>query len=155
MERKSTGPEKALQKIKHYCAYQERSHYETREKLYSLGLYKNQVELIMSTLVEEKYLNEERFAIAYAGGKFRMNKWGRLKINYALSQKKVSSYCIKQGLASIDEKAYEQSIIDLAAAKSRSLSSEKNEGVKRKKIIQTLLQKGYEFDIISRVIKNI
>lgn len=76
MERKSFVPAKALVKIKHYCAYQERSHYETREKLYSLGLYKSQVERIMSALIEENYLNEERFSIAYAVGKFRINKWG-------------------------------------------------------------------------------
>ncbi|HMJ46088.1 MAG TPA: regulatory protein RecX [Ferruginibacter sp.] len=149
------GIEKAFQKIRHYCAYQERSHFETKEKLYSLGLFKNQVEQIMATLVEENYLNEERFAIAYAGGKFRMKKWGRLKIRFALGQKRVSSYCIKKALSSIDEAAYEKTVIGLAKAKSRSLIKEKNEGVKRNKIIQYLLQKGYEYAIIQEVIKNV
>ena len=152
---KNPGIEKAIQKIRHYCAYQERSHFETREKLYSLGLYKNQVEQIMANLVEENYLNEERFAIAYAGGKFRMKKWGRLKISHALAQKKVSSYCIKTALSGIDEAEYEKTISDLAKAKYRALKNEKNEAVKTKKIIQYLLQKGYEYAAISGIIKNI
>ena len=149
------GSEKALQKIRHYCAYQERSHSETRDKLYSLGLYKNQVEEILATLIEENYLNEERFAIAYAGGKFRMKQWGKIKIVHGLAQKKVSSYCIKQALASIDEVAYKRVLVKLAKEKWRSLKSETNEGVKKKKVIQFLLQKGFEYEIISGVIENI
>ncbi|HEV8079593.1 MAG TPA: hypothetical protein VGP43_02700 [Chitinophagaceae bacterium] len=75
--------EQALPKIKLYCAYQERCHKEVKEKLYSLGLYKKDVEQLISQMIEENYLNEERFAIQYAGGKFRMNKWGRIKIKHA------------------------------------------------------------------------
>ena len=85
----------ALKKIKHYCAYQERCHSEVKEKLYSFGLYKQQVENILSKLIEDNYLNEERFAIAFAGGKFRMKHWGRKKIEYELRQKQVSTFCIK------------------------------------------------------------
>src|SRR6187401_2447386 len=98
MQQKNIGTEKALQKIKHYCAYQERSHYEVKEKLYSFGLYKNEVELLLSQLVEENYLNEERYAIAFAGGKFRIKQWGRVKIKYELKQKQVSEYSIKKAL---------------------------------------------------------
>ena len=72
MERKNIGTEKALQKIKHFCSYQERSHQEVKEKLYSFGLYKADVELLLSQMIEENYLNEERFAIAFAGGRFRI-----------------------------------------------------------------------------------
>ena len=68
--------EQAWQKIKHYCAYQERSHYEAKQKLYSFGLYSNEVEDLLSRLIEEDYLNEERFAEQFAGGKFRMKQWG-------------------------------------------------------------------------------
>src|ERR1700709_658618 len=87
--------EQALQKARHYCGYQERCHSEVKEKLYSLGLHKQQVEECLSQLIEENYLNEERFAQQFAGGKFRMKQWGRVKIKYELKQKQVSEYCIK------------------------------------------------------------
>ena len=79
--------EQALQKLRHYCAYQERCHAEVKEKLYSFGLRKQMVEESIAQLIEEDYLNEERFAIQFAGGKFRMKQWGRVKIKHELKQK--------------------------------------------------------------------
>src|SRR5690606_26754360 len=96
--KKQLTPEQALQKLKHYCAYQERSHSEVVEKLYSLGVWKREHDAIIASLIEEGYLNEERFAIAFAGGKFRMKKWGRTKIKYELKQRQVSEYSIKKAL---------------------------------------------------------
>ncbi len=90
---------KAKQKIAHYCAYQERCQQEVRSKLYQYGLYKNQVEETLAWLITEGYLNEERFAKTFAGGKFRVKKWGKLKIEQALKQKQLSSYCIRKGMA--------------------------------------------------------
>jgi len=87
-------PQQALPKAKNYCAYQERCHSEVKDKLYGFGLNKNETEQIISTLIEENYLNEERFAISFAGGHFRIKNWGRIKIKIALKQKKVSDYCI-------------------------------------------------------------
>ena len=84
--RKQLSKEQALQKLKHYCGYQDRSHSEVKEKLYSLGVWKKDHDEIMAALIEENYLNEERFALAFAGGKFRMKKWGRVKIKYELKQ---------------------------------------------------------------------
>src|SRR3954468_25072028 len=99
-----------LNKIRKYCAYQERSQQEVRDKLYALGLHRREVEQIISQLVTENYLNEERFAIAYAGGKFRMKQWGRNKIKAALQQKKVSDYCIRKALNEINEKDYRKAL---------------------------------------------
>ena len=79
-------PGQALPKIKQYCAYQERSHSEIKDKLYGFGLRKNEVEEILATLIEENYCNEERFAEQFAGGKFRMKQWGRIKIRRALQE---------------------------------------------------------------------
>ncbi|HZZ74805.1 MAG TPA: RecX family transcriptional regulator, partial [Puia sp.] len=76
------SPEKALQKLKHFCGYQERSHTEVKQKLNSLGLSGKEAEELISRLIEEEYLNEERFAIAYASGKSRNNGWGRIKIKH-------------------------------------------------------------------------
>lgn len=145
------GPEKALQKIRQFCAYQERNHREVKEKLYSFGLYKEQVEDLISKLIEDNFLNEERYAIAYAGGKFRMKDWGKNKIKYGLKQQQVSDYCIKKALKTIDIDEYEQKIKKLFAAKEKSLKSEKNIFIKRKKIQQYLMQKGYESSLINEL----
>jgi regulatory protein len=155
MQVKNIGTEKAWQKIKHYCAYQERSHAETRDKLYKFGLYKPEVETLLTQLIEENYLNEERFAIAFAGGHFRSKQWGRVKIKYALSQKKVSAYCIKKALAYIDEGEYEQCLQKLAAAKLAILKAEKNIFIKKTKLQNYLLQKGYENNLVASVVSKL
>ena len=82
--------EVTLQKAKHYCKYQERSHQEVRNKLYALGLCKADVEELLSNLISEHYLDEERFALQYVSGKFRIKKWGRIKIREGLKLKQVS-----------------------------------------------------------------
>ncbi len=146
--------DKALQKAKHFCGYQERSHNEVKEKLYGFGLYKNDVEELLSLLIEENYLNEERYAIAFAGGKFRMKQWGRVKIRYELQQKKVSAYCIKKALASIEEADYEKTLQKLASAKILVLKSEKNVFVKKTKLRNYLLQKGFEPSLIMGLIQE-
>ena len=151
---RTTG-EKALQKIKHYCGYQERSHAEVKEKLYSFGLWKNEVETLISQLIEENYLNEERFAIMFAGGKFRMKQWGRVKIRYELKQKQVSEYCIRKALKEIDEPAYLQTLQKLARQKLTTLKSEKNIFIKKRKLHDFLMQRGFESNLISDMIKQL
>lgn len=146
--------EQALQKIKHYCAYQERCHKEVKEKLYELGMHRKDVDELISTLIEENYLNEERFAIQYAGGKFRMNNWGKIKIKYALKQKQVSEYCIKKALGQIDNDAYMKTLEKLVTEKKRTLKGETNKFVIFRKIQDYLLQKGFEPDLIKEAIEN-
>lgn len=94
--------------------------------MFSFGLYKTEVETLIVQLIEENYLNEERFAIAYAGGKFRIKLWGRQKIKYALKQKQVSDYCIKKALMAIDNDEYLNASKKLAAEKLATLKTEKN-----------------------------
>jgi regulatory protein len=146
--KKYNTKEQALQKLKHYCGYQERCHKDVKEKLYSLGLWKKDVEEIISQLIEENYLNEERFAILFAGGHFRQKKWGRVKIKYELKQKQVSDYCIKKAMKDIDEEEYQKTFNKLAAEKLKTLKSEKNIFIRKKKIQDFLLQKGYEHEMI-------
>ena len=97
-----------LNKLRHYCAYQERCHEEVRTKLLSLKVYGDGLEEIINQLISEDFLNEERFAKAYAGGKFRMKKWGRGKIIQGLKARKISDYCIKQGMSEIPEEDYQK-----------------------------------------------
>ena len=97
MKKVRIGKEQAIQRIRHYCAYQERAQQEVRDKLYELGMTMDEVEEIMSDLIAENFLNEERFATQFAGGHFRIKGWGRVKIQHALQQKRVSKYNIKLG----------------------------------------------------------
>jgi len=143
------GTERALQKIKHYCGYQERSHAEVRQKLYGFGLRKHEVETLLSQVIEEDYLNEERYAMAFAGGKFRIKQWGKVKIEHALKQKGVSSYSLKKAMAAIPEADYSATFKKLYRIKKQSLSAEKNIFVKRTKLRNYLLQKGFEYFLVT------
>ncbi len=145
----------ALQKAKHYCAYQERCHSEVRDKLYSFGLHRNEVEPLLTQLIEEDFLNEERFAIAYAGGKFRLKNWGKEKIKYALKQKQVSDYCIHKALVAINNTDYNKTFNSLADKKLATLKSEKNIFIKKKKIKDYLQQKGFELKLINDHLKKL
>jgi len=152
MNEQKLTPNQAVPKIKQYCAYQERCHSEVKDKLHSHGLHKNDVEEIISKLIEDNYLNEERFAIHFAGGKFRIKQWGRVKIKYELKQKQVSEYCIKKALNEIDEEDYFITLQKLADTKLQSLKSEKNIFIKRKKLQDHLRLKGFEGDLVNQVV---
>ena len=152
--KKHLSKEQALQKLKHYCAYQERCHSEVKAKLYQLGVWKQEHDEIISTLIEENYLNEERFAMAFARGRFRMKQWGRVKIKYELKQKQVSDYCIKKGLKEIDEADYEKTLQKLAREKWSAVKSEQNIFIKLRKTQDYLLQKGYEYDLVKQVLQS-
>ena len=151
MNRQYYSKEEALQKAKQYCAYQERCHSEVKDKLYSFGMNKKEVDELLSELISENYLNEERFAILYAGGKFRIKHWGKVKIKYSLKQKQVSEYCIKKALAGIDEKDYAKTVQKLFDQKLKTLKAEKNIFIKKRKLQDHLMQKGFETSIVSKL----
>ena len=148
--KKQLTPGQALQKLRHYCAYQERCHSEVKEKLYSLGAGKKDRDGIIATLIEEGYLDEERFALAFAGGKFRIKQWGRVKIKYELKQKRVSDYSINKALKQINEKEYIAVLKKLAEDKYASLKNEQPL-MRKKKTMDYLLQKGFEGEMVRGV----
>ncbi len=154
MYKKHLTKEQAIQKLKQYCAYQERSHNEVKEKLYNLGVWKSEHDEIIATLIEENYLNEERFAIAFAGGKFRIKHWGRTRIRYELKQKQVSEYLIKKALKQIEDGPYLDTLRALAEKRYASLKGEQYL-VRKKKTIDHLLAKGYEIDIVNKVVAEL
>jgi len=154
VRRQQLSLEQALQKARHYCAYQERCHSEVKEKLYGFGLRRQEVEEALSRLIEENYLNEERFAIQFAGGRFRMKQWGRIRIRYELKQKQVGDYCIKKALASIPEEDYARTLSRLAESKWSDLEKEEPY-VRRQKLQTYLIQKGYEMDSIQNALTEI
>lgn len=145
--------EQALQKLKHYCAYQERCHSEVIDKLYHLGVPRKLHDEITATLIEENYLNEERFAIAYAGGKFRVKHWGRVKIKYALQQKKVSPYSTGIALKQFDEDEYREKLKKLLDDKYEELKKEQYM-VRKKKTMDFLMQKGFEPELIRQAFEK-
>jgi regulatory protein len=151
--KKHLTKEQALQKLKHYCAYQERCHSEVKEKLYALGVWKNEHDVIIAALIEEGYLNEERFAIAFASGRFRMKQWGKVKIKYELKQKQVSEYSIKKALKQIDEEEYLATFKKLAKEKYASLKAEQYL-VRKKKTMDYLLAKGYEMELVRGAVEK-
>jgi regulatory protein len=140
MYKKYLTKEQARQKLKHYCAYQERCHSEVKEKLYELGVWKKEHDEITAKLIEENYLNEERFAIAFAGGKFRIKQWGRVKIKYELKQ--------------IDEEEYLKVLDKLAKEKYASLKIEQYL-VRKKKTMDYLIRRGFEAELVNESIKTI
>lgn len=155
LRRQQLSLEQALQKARHYCAYQERCHLEVKEKLYSFGLRKNDVEDALSRLIEENYLNEERFAVQFAGGRFRMKQWGRVRISYELKQKQVGEYCIKKALASIAGDEYDRILADLARNKWETLDKITDTFIRRQKVQTFLTQKGYEHENIRNVMTQL
>lgn len=146
--KKSITREQALQKLRHFCGYQERCHSEVRDKLFQLGIFKKDHDEIIATLIEDNYLNEERFAIAFAGGKFRIKKWGRARITAELKQRQVSDYCIRKALKQIEDDDYLQGFHHLAEKKFESLKGEPPM-VRQKKTRDFLLRKGYEMQLVN------
>ncbi len=153
--KKRLDKERAFQKLKHYCGYQERSHLEAKEKLFGLGLYKSEVEEVIARLIDEDYLNEERFAVSYARGKFRMKGWGKVKIIQGLKENQISDYCIKKATKEINEADYRNTLNKFADSKWRNLESESNIFAKLRKTQDYLLQKGYEVALVREVLQEL
>ena len=152
-QKKHLTKEQAIMKLRQYCAYQERSHSEVQQKLWDLGVWRSEHDSIISSLIEDDYLNEERFAKAFVGGKFRMKDWGRKKIYYGLKEKGVSEYIIKRAMKEIDEEAYHKTLQELAEKKYASLKGEQYL-VRKKKTMDYLLQKGYEPALVTSVVNG-
>ena len=153
MNTKALTIKEAKQKIAKYCAYQERCHQEVRDKLFGYGLRSDDVELIIYELTRQNFLNEERYAISFARGKFLHNKWGRNKIIQYLKTKRVSEYCIKKGLSEIDEQDYVKTIKELVAKKKQQHKGLK-EYQRNYKTAQFLVNKGYESRLVWGVLNE-
>lgn len=140
-------------KIYHYCAYQERCHQEVRNKLYDLGLGTADVDEMISHLIQEGYLNEDRFARAFAGGRFRIKKWGKIKIIQALESKGLTKNCIKAGLSEIADEDYLVTVESLLKNKAETID-ESNLFVKREQAATYLIRKGFEPDLVWAMVKD-
>jgi regulatory protein len=153
-KKKFYTPAQALEKISNYCAYQERSHKEVRNKLYEYGLHRGDVEELLARLITDGFLNEERFAKAFAGGKFRMKKWGRNKIVHELESHGVTSKCIQKGLAELSQADYSKTLRALLQKKLNQ-TAEPNLFKKRDKAARFAIGKGYESELVWGILKEI
>lgn len=142
----------ALVKAEHFCAYQERSQKEVRSKLLDWGIRGDELEEIISDLILNNFLNEERFALNYVSGKFKIKKWGRIKIKQGLKLKGVPEKLLQKALYSIDDDAYEKTLADLAVKKS-NLLQEKDSFKRKMKLMYYLQSRGFENDLILVVLK--
>jgi regulatory protein len=154
MQMKRLTVSQAILNARQFCSHQERSHIEVKERLFSFGLNCEEVDGIVSDLISEDFLNEERYARAFARGKFRLKGWGKVKIRYELKKKRISEFCIRKGMGEIDDAEYMAKLSKLFEQKVKSLRGEKNNLIKSRKLINYLLQKGYERDLILDKLKN-
>lgn len=144
----------ATQKAEHYCAYQERCHNEVRNKLVSMRMIPEAIDLIIVHLIENDFLNETRFAASFARGKHRIKHWGTVRITRELKARGISEYNIKEGLKELVSSDY-QIHFDLFAEKHWTLMTEKNKLIKRKKFCDFLLRKGFESSLIYAKVKEL
>jgi len=152
-QKKVYSKEQAFTKASDYCAFQERSQQEVRDKLYTWGLHKDDVENVIAVLISEGFINEERFAKAFAGGKFRIKKWGRIKIKNELKLRKISEYCIRKAMEEINEREYINSLKEIIDKKSKAIQ-EKNVFKKAARIASYCVSRGYESEQVWELLKD-
>ncbi|RBW55302.1 recombinase RecX [Tenacibaculum sp. E3R01] len=154
MSKKVFTVDEIKRKIEFYCVYQDRCHKDVEKKLRDYNLIPEAREYILLHLLEHNFLNEERFSKSFARGKFRIKKWGKQRIVRELKQREISSYNIKTALKEIDEQDYIATLYSLIEKKNNFLS-ETNLFKKKKKIIDHLLYKGFETNLIFEAVNEV
>lgn len=152
--RQTYSVEQALAKMQYYCAYQERCHHEIRQKLISMHMIPQAIDQITVVLINEGYLNEERFTRTFISGKFRIKKWGKNRLKQELKKRQISNYLIEKGIAEINPQEYLETFNQLADDKIASLKT-KSPKLSKKKLIDFLLYRGWEYNLIFDKLKTI
>ncbi len=152
--KKYISTDEALVKLQKYCAFQERCHKEVRSKLLNLNIFGDDLESIISTLIESGFLNEMRYATAFVRGKFKIKKWGKFKITRELKKNQISEYCIKKALESeIPYEDYLATLEDILKKKNKTLR-EKNSFKRTQKLAKFAESKGFESFLIWETLKD-
>lgn len=151
--KKYYSQEEALLRLQRYCVYQDRCHSEVEDKLREIGIYGESADEIVIELINENFLNEERFARSYARGKFRLKKWGRMKIQQNLKMKKVSKYCIKKGMLEIEEPEYME-VLEKILIKKLGEYKAPNFYQKKQKAGKYAIIKGYESSLVWNILSQ-
>ncbi len=146
--------EEAKKRMENYCAYQDRCHQEIERKLYTMQMIPEAREVIILHLMEQDFLNEERFSKSFARGKFRIKSWGKQRIIRELKMRNISAYNINTALGEIDDEIYSQTLTGITQ-KRFDLINESNVYKKRKRLTDYLMRKGYENDLIYEAVRAI
>tara|TARA_R100000935_G_scaffold55595_1_gene85702 strand:+ start:930 stop:1415 length:486 start_codon:yes stop_codon:yes gene_type:complete len=157
-QHKTYTVDEAKKKLEHYCAYQERCHKDVQKKLRDMRMIPEAIDQIIHHLITQNYLNETRFAQAFARGKFRTKKWGRNRIVRELKFRDISKYNITLALKEISETDYQKTFHELAEKRLRQLENETNLQKKKKKLADYLFYRGWEpnlvWDKVTEVVKS-
>ena len=144
----------ATRKAEHYCVYQERCHKEVIEKLYSMNIITQAIDVIMVHLIEHDFLNETRFACSFARGKHRIKFWGKIRIVRELKMRGISEFNIKQGLKEIEPSEYFDNFEKRSESHWNQMT-EKSKLIKRKKFCDFMLRKGFESDLVYAKVREL
>lgn len=145
--------EVVVEQLKNYCATEDKCQWDLMQKMKQLNLDESQRKKIIKLLHQEKYINEERYSRSFCRGKFRIKKWGKIKIASELKKKDISALYIFKGLEEIDDDEYQQELNNLYQKKKKNIN-EKDEFIKNKKIASYLINKGYESNFVWNKIRE-
>ena len=137
----------AIERLRNYCALQDKCQWDVIQKMQEWGLLKISQDHILELLIHQKYVDEERYSRSFCRGKFRIKKWGKIKITNELKKKYISEVCITKGLEEINDSEYQEEL-DKQYHKKNATLKEKNQFIKKKKIAVYLISKGYESNLV-------
>ena len=150
---KTYNIKETTEKIQSFCALQDRCQWEVENKMRQWGVEEYIIENIVTDLILEKFIDEQRFSESFCRGKFRIKRWGKVKIKNELTLRKISFSCIQKGLEQIKDKEYYSVLKELYEKKNSSIK-DKNQFIKKGKIVKYLQQKGFESNLIWELINK-
>ena len=146
--------DQVLDKIAKYCAYQERCVKDVRDKMKTYDISQEDREKILDYLLDNRFVNDERFAKSFVRGKINQSGWGMNKIRFHLVQKGIAKEIIDEALEQTDEEVYRQRLIDILRVKAKSVKAE-TEFEKKRKLAAFAMQKGFEGPLVWEVLKEL
>ena len=149
MENKDQNVKQAYSKMAHLCSRSEQCSADIRKKILAFEIVEEIVDEIIDKLIEEKYIDDERFVKAYVNDKFKINKWGKLKMRHYLLAKGLSNEVIQHGLDTIDEEKYKALLVKTMKAKAKTIKK-KNKFEKMGQVIRFTQSRGFEPELIHR-----
>jgi len=147
-------PDQVLDKMAKYCAYQERCVKDVRDKLKTFDLPQEGKDKIIDYLLDNRFVNDERFAKSFVRGKVNQSGWGVNKIRFHLMQKGIAKDIIDEALGQTDEDLYRQRLIDILKVKSKTVKAE-NDYERKRKLAAYAMQKGFEASLVWEVLKDL
>ena len=144
----------ATDRIKRYCSVQDRCQWDVIKKMNEWSLGEKTKNHLLEILITENYINEERFSQSFCRGKFKIKNWGKRKISNELKQKNISNICINKGMEEIKEDEY-LNVLDKLFKQKRDKVTDKNHFVRKTKIANFLIQRGFESFLVWEKMKDL